>query len=122
MASLAGVAVVCASNLNCRAGHGVLNRVMVRMGPGGKVSLYNASGTTDAVADVNGWFTDGTAGGTGSRFVPMPPSRILDSRYGTGGFFTQWGPGSGRAIAAAGVGGVPTMLDAKPPTSLRANN
>src|SRR5438132_1201021 len=87
-------------------------------GPDG---LYNPSGTTDVVADVNGWFTDGTAGGTGSRFVPMPPSRILDSRYGTGGFFTQWGPGSGRAIAVAGVGGVPTMLDANPPTAVVAN-
>ena len=116
-----GVALPIASNLNFRAGQTVPNRVMVRLGTSGKVSLYNASGTTDVVADVNGWFTDGTAGGTGSRFVPMPPSRILDSRYGTGGFFTQWGPGSGRAIAVAGLGGVPTMLDANPPTAVVAN-
>jgi hypothetical protein len=110
-----------ASNVNFVAGQTVPNRAIVRLGGGGQVSFYNASGTTDVVADVNGWFTDSTAGGAGSRFVPMPPTRFLDSRFGIGGYFTQWGPGGGRPVAVAGVGGVPGMGDADPPTAVVAN-
>ncbi len=37
----------------------------------------------------------------------MPPSRILDSRDGTGGFTTPWGPLTVRALPVAGIAGVP---------------
>jgi hypothetical protein len=47
--------------------------------------------------------------------------RILDSRNGNGGFSDPWGPGSGRALTVAGVGGVPAMTDPNPPTAVVAN-
>jgi hypothetical protein len=110
-----------ASNLNFAANQTVPNRVMVAMGSGGKVSIFNGLGATDVVVDVNGWFTDATATGTGSRFVGISPMRILDSRNGNGGISDPWGPGSGRALTVAGVGGVPAMTDPNPPTAVVAN-
>jgi hypothetical protein len=109
-----------ASNLNFSANETVPNRVVVGIGSGGRVSIYNAFGATDVVADVSGWFTD-SSGGTGSRFVGMSPTRILDSRSGAGGFSDPWGPLSGRALMVAGVGGVPPMTDPNPPTAVVAN-
>ncbi len=87
----------------------------------GQVSIFNGAGSTDVVADVNGWFTNSTTGGNGSRFTPVTPARIVDSRYGTGGFSTPWGPSSGRPIAVAGQGGVPLMSDPNPPTAVVVN-
>jgi len=110
-----------ASNLNFSANQTVANRVVVPVGAGGQVSLFNDFGSTDVVADVNGWFTDGTAGGTGSGFTAVTPSRILDSRNNTGGFSDPWGPASGRAVNVSGVGGVPAMTAASPPTAIVAN-
>ena len=112
----AGLATPLSSTLNFRAGETVPNRVMVAVGSGGQVSIYNAAGTTSVVADVNGWFTDTTIGGAGSLFNPLTPARILDS-----GFSTPWGPDSGRVVAVAGFGGVPSMTDPNPPTAVVAN-
>jgi hypothetical protein len=110
-----------ASNLNFVAGQTVANRVVVPVSATGRVSIYNASGSTDVVADVNGWFTNTALGGTGSGFSPVTPSRILDSRAGTGGYVDPWGPASGRPVLVAGVGGVPAMTDPNPPTAVVAN-
>ncbi len=116
-----GVTMPLASNLNFVAGQTVPNRVMVGVGTAGKVSIYNGLASSHVIADVNGWFTDGTAGGTGSRFTPVAPTRLLDSRLGTGGYFTAWGPNSGRAVIVAGQAGVPLMTDPNPPTAVVAN-
>jgi hypothetical protein len=94
---------------------------MVGLGTGGKVSIYNGYGTTDAIVDVDGWYTDISIGGTGSRFVPVTPARILDSRYGTGGYSAPWGPNSGHPVTVAGQGGVPLMTDPNIPTAVVAN-
>ncbi|HEY8813641.1 MAG TPA: hypothetical protein VIP57_00840, partial [Candidatus Dormibacteraeota bacterium] len=102
-----GVARPNASNLNFNAGETVPNRVMVGVGTGGKVSIFNPAGTTNVIADVNGWFTDATPGGTGSWFTPVTPARILDSRIGAGGISLPWGPNAGRPVGVAGLGGVP---------------
>ena len=45
-----------ASNLNFNAGKTVPNLVMARVGDGGKVTIYNNSGTADVVADLQGWY------------------------------------------------------------------
>ena len=116
-----GLPTPTASNLNFQPGETVPNRVMVGLGATGQVSIYNAAGTTNVVVDVNGWFTDSSIGGTGSRFNALTPARILDSRSGLGGFVTQWGPDSGRAVGVAGLGGVPLMTDPNPPTAVIAN-
>jgi hypothetical protein len=47
-----------ASNLNFAAGQTIPNLVVVRV-QNGKVSLYNNAGSTNVVADVQGWFSGG---------------------------------------------------------------
>ncbi|HEU0131786.1 MAG TPA: MBG domain-containing protein [Mycobacteriales bacterium] len=47
-----------ASNLNPLRGVTGANLVVVRVGAGGRVSLFNAAGSTHLVADVVGWFPD----------------------------------------------------------------
>ncbi len=51
-----GTARPLASNLNFVKGQTVANLVMARVGPDGKVSIYNNLGTVDVVADVEAWF------------------------------------------------------------------
>ena len=66
------------SNLNVDAGVTRANQVTVPVGTGGAVSLYNAFGSLDLLADVLGYYdaTNGTSGG----LVPLLPGRIFDSR------------------------------------------
>jgi outer membrane protein assembly factor BamB len=71
-----------ASNLNFLAGQTVPNRVVVKVGTAGKVSIYNLTGNTDVVADVGGWFTDATSTAGGSVFYGITPARVLDTRNG----------------------------------------
>jgi hypothetical protein len=110
-----------ASNLNFVAGQTLANRVAVALGTGGQVSIYNPVGSVNVVADVNGWFTDTTVGGTGSSLTPTSPVRILDTRNGTGGFGAPVGPGQSIALQVAGVGGVPSMAATIPPKAVILN-
>jgi hypothetical protein len=109
------------SNLNFSPGQTVANRAVVKLGPDGKADFYNLQGTVQLIVDVNGWFTDTSATGTGSRFSGIAPVRILDSRTGAGGYSDPWGPNTGRSVTVAGVGGVPLMTDPNPPTAVVAN-
>ena len=108
-----------ASNLNWTAGKTVPNRVIVPLGTGGKVSFVNSSGFTNLLIDVNGYFTDGTA--SGSTNIGVTPTRILDTRNGTGGFSAKLGPGASIALTVAGVGGVPAMGSSTPPSAVVVN-
>ncbi len=54
----AGSALPLASNLNFPAGATVPNRVVVKLGTGGQIAIFNGYGSTNVVVDVNGWFTD----------------------------------------------------------------
>jgi hypothetical protein len=107
-----------ASNLNFVAGQTVSNRVIVKVGMNAKVDLYNANGTVDLVVDVGGWFTDATAGGTGSGFNPLTTARLLDTR---GGGVSPLGPGGVLVVQVAGQKGVPAMTAAIPPTAVVLN-
>ena len=71
-----------ASNLNFVAGQIVPNRVIVKVGAGGKVSLFNAAGNVDLIADVNGYFTDLSGSPSGDVFIGLTPNRIMDTRLG----------------------------------------
>src|SRR5216683_2873537 len=96
-----------ASNLNWIPGQTVPNRVVVPLTAGvGQESIYNPLGSADAVVDVNGYFTDSTAAGSG--FFTLFPSRIVDSRNGTGGFSAPLGAGATFTVTVAGHGGVPS--------------
>jgi len=99
----AGEAMPVASNLNWAQGQTVPNLVTAKLGAGGRVSLYNAAGTTQVIADVAGWFDDGTTA-TGGLFHPVSPSRILDTRTGGG----PLGSVAGLDVQVSGRGGVPT--------------
>lgn len=94
-----------ASNLNYVAGDVVANLVLVKVGAGGKVSLYNETGQTHLLADVVGWYS--APGGPGSVYEPLTPSRLLDTRFGKGAPAATVGPGQTVDLKVTGVGGVP---------------
>jgi len=100
-----GTTLPTASNLNWVAGQTVPNRVIVPIGTGGKVSVYNASGAADVIVDVSGYFTDGTA--TGALFTPQVPYRIADTRA-----HAPIGPGGTYTLAVGGSFGVPSTATA----------
>jgi hypothetical protein len=105
-----------ASNLNFVPGQTVPNRVVVKVGTGGSVDFYDAAGHTDIVADVAGWFSDGTTAAGGSLFVGVTPARILDTRASQ-----IIGPNATRVLLVAGQGGVPAMNAPVPPTAVVLN-
>jgi hypothetical protein len=74
-----------ASNLNVtNAGQTISNAVWVPLSPEGYFSLY-ASGSTHLVADVAGWYTsDLLVNSTRGLFVPVEPTRLLETRQGAG--------------------------------------
>src|SRR6185503_18103293 len=96
-----------ASSMNWGPADTKANAATVKVGAAGKVSVFNAVGTVDIIFNVVGYFT----AGSGSRFFPLSPARVLDSRPGEDApdaYTTPWsaGPGSVRPVTLAGVGGV----------------
>jgi Cellulase (glycosyl hydrolase family 5)/IPT/TIG domain len=71
-----------ASNVNWSGGWTVANRVIVKVGTNGKVSIYNGQGSADAVIDVGGYFTDSST--SGKFFTQVSPVRVLDTRVSGG--------------------------------------
>ncbi len=105
------------SNLNFQPGQTVANRVVVKLGTGGSVDFFDYAGHTDVVADVAGWFTDGTTSSAASLFVAVPPARILDTRTTSG----PVGPNASIVLPVAGQGGVPAMSAPVAPTAVVLN-
>ena len=88
------------STLNFLAGEVTANSTIVRVGSGGRVTVY-VHATTHVVLDVLGWFP------TGSDLVATTPARVMDTRTGLG---AARAPVTGRrpvALQVAGHGGVP---------------
>ena len=107
-----GSAAPLVSNLNLAPGTTAANLVTVGVGALGRVRLRNAVGAVHVLADVAGYFSSAT---TGSRFVPLTPTRIMDSRTGLGEQVGQTGPlGPGGLVdlQVAGVAGVPSGASA----------
>jgi subtilisin family serine protease len=93
-----------ASNLNFVAGQTRPNLVTVGVSASGKVNFRLDNGLAHLIADVVGYYGDGTGGGaSGARYAPQSPYRILDSRIGTGGFASPWNPGVTRDLTLTGV-------------------
>ena len=90
-----------ASNLNMVAGQVTPNLVIAKVGAGGKVSLFNNSGTTHLVADVMGWFRGGAS------YTSLSPSRLLDTRVGNGAPVGVVGAQGVVELQVTGRGGVP---------------
>ena len=93
------------SNLNLDAGETRAVLAEVGLGAGGDVRLRNNSGEVDLVADLVGWYDDGTGGG--SSFLPVDPVRALDTRDGTGGFAGPLCGGCDEDLVLAGALGIP---------------
>ena len=91
-----------ASSVNMVTNQTVPNLVLAKVGAGGKVSIYNNTGNTHVVVDVLGCFGPDT----GSRFVTVSPSRVLDTREGLGAPAAKLGRGE-LVVPLAGRGGIP---------------
>jgi hypothetical protein len=96
----AGSPLPLSSNLNMQDGQTVANMVLVGVGVGGQIALYNDNGLTDVVVDVMGWFS--ADGG----FAGLTPARVLDTRAVSCGATLL--PGETRTLQIAGRGGAPS--------------
>jgi hypothetical protein len=118
----AGSSQPLASNVNFVAGATVPNRVIVPLGTAGSVNFFNASGTTQLVVDVVGWFS-ASGSGSGGAFVSIPPERITDTRTASG--FPNAGatltPGGSLVVQVAGADGVPGVGQTGTPTAVVCN-
>ncbi|MGI8678042.1 MAG: hypothetical protein ACR2LX_05020 [Jatrophihabitans sp.] len=102
-----GAKLPSSSNLNLAPGRTVANLVVVPVGTGGKVALYNGSaGGVQLVADVSGYFTNGDPVSSGA-FGALSPTRLLDTRDGTGSVGGAVPGASSIAFTVEGRGGVP---------------
>jgi SpoIID/LytB domain protein len=97
-----GGATPLASSLNYRAGRDVANQAITGIGTGGQVCVTSFA-TSHVVADVVGWFGPSEAG----KFVPVPPSRVLDTRLPDGVFSGKVPAGATIVLPVQGVGGLP---------------
>jgi hypothetical protein len=71
------------SNLNFTAGRDVANLVVAKVGVDGKVAIYNHSGSTDVVVDIQGWFSDGIVV-TGDEYAwRFSPGQVIVERGST---------------------------------------
>jgi hypothetical protein len=84
-----------ASNLNFGVGRTVPNMVIVPVGAGGQISIYNNTGTVDVIVDVLGWFP------TGASYTGLTPARQMDTRIPA-------------PRPAAGIGPVRNLLVVRP--------
>ena len=94
------------------------NRVIVPLGQG-KVTLYNAVGSTPVLVDVVGWFSGPTAqpGSGGAYFVPTNPMRVVDTRAPGG---HPVGPDDLDTFDIPGGSGIPTGFGTVFPVAVAA--
>jgi hypothetical protein len=96
-----------ASSLNFLNGDTVPNLVTTSLGADGFVVIYNAGGTVDVIADVQGYYDDGS-GSAQSSFTPLTPARVLDTRDGNGvSAIRPVAADSSIDVQVTGRGGVP---------------
>jgi len=97
-----------ASNLNFGPGQTVPNLVVAPIGADGTVAFYNGSaGTIHLVVDTSGYYLAGAPTQPGT-LEPVPPTRLLDTRDGTGAPQGAVAPNGTVALQVAGRGGVPS--------------
>jgi hypothetical protein len=91
------------SNLNLGPRQTTPNLVTVAVGAGGKVRFANSSGNVQLIADLAGYYSAAGAG----RYVPVVPTRFLDTRSGIGAAPILITPGAYDDLKVAGTRGVP---------------
>ncbi len=97
------------STLNFPVGDDRANGVTVALGMGGTLSVTMVgqapSSTAQVIFDVTGYFVPDNSGAT---YVPLTPTRILDTRDGTGGVSGVFSSHAARTFQVTGNGGVPS--------------
>ena len=89
------------SNVNYIANRAVPNLATVRLSSAGSVCIYSER-NAHVIVDVFGAYAP-----SGAQFVPLSPSRIIDTRGGA-----PIGQGEARRFTVAGSGGVPANATA----------
>mgnify|MGYP003483235098 CR=1 FL=1 len=69
------------STVNARRGAAVANSAIIPLGVDGSIDLF-APATVAMIVDVSAVFVPAASSRAG-RFVPLPPTRLLDTRDGT---------------------------------------
>ncbi len=116
-----GESMPLASVVDFSPGETIANRLVVPLGFGGEVSIYNAFGSTNVTVDVAGWYTQEGAvvpsNVTASAYLPVAPERVCDTRQGNPsgleGSATQCeghtlGTGGTLEVEVEGVGALPS--------------
>lgn len=86
------------------------NSGVVAVGTGGKIQVEAKGSTTDLLIDVQGYYTSGDPAAGG--FVPVPESRLVDTRSGTGLPATPLASGSTTTVQVSGSAAVPADASA----------
>jgi hypothetical protein len=104
------VAVPLSSTMDFQAGQTKADLAEVAVGRSGQISIYNAAGWTQTIVDVVGWYDTSAATSGAGLYNPLTPSRIADTRSGTGTPYSgeTLGPGQAITVQVAGAGGVPS--------------
>lgn len=90
------------SSLNASPGQTAANLVISKLGGDGKIRIRNERGDAHVLVDVAGYFV----AGSGGRYLPVTPYRIIDTRNGIGVAKARVG-GAPLSVAIAGAGGLP---------------
>jgi len=77
------------SSVNAVPGTPTPNLVTVKTDPNGRISIFNHAGSIDVAVDLAGYYTRTPS----DLYTAVKPSRILDTRSGTGVAAGQVGPG-----------------------------
>jgi hypothetical protein len=110
----APTAIPATSTLNFPVGDNRANGLVAPLSATGSISIVYKSGTAGATAhvilDVTGYFVPGT---DGLRFVPLNPSRIMDTRGAVlSGLTGTFAANSARQLVGGGHWGVPSSAQA----------
>jgi len=97
------------SNVNIEAGQTITNLVTTEIGAGGALTFTNNLGSIEVVVDVVGYYDNAASG---SRFIPVAPTRLLDTRTGNGGYTTPFDAGTIRTVGTAAPGSAVTGIAA----------
>ena len=98
------------SNVNVVANGAVPNLAVIGVGANGAISVFNSAGASHVLADLVGYFREGTADTTA--LVSLVPERLLDTRNGTGGRLGAFEAATEFDLQVTGRGGVPAGCSA----------
>jgi hypothetical protein len=94
------------STMNLTTGVTADSAAIVAVGSDGKAEVYNAAGTVNLRVVVNGYYTTATGAAAPGGYVPITPTRLVDTRNGTGVALAQIPAGGTVDVQVDGVAGI----------------